>query len=151
MLSVSVLPLQPTIPRATPVVPFPVSTSWSFASRGWGTFEAALLHLDAVLVDELFLLSEQLFVADLAVVDVRQELLAVEGVAHQLTCWMVEGGRIIICLSVESSRGYSLVAASTPPLKFGLISTFRGKTGVAGIAGTAAAASGPASKLSSGG
>lgn len=68
--------------------PFTISVPIAFAlpfpfARG-RPLEATFLHLDAVLVDELFLLAEELLVADRAVVDVGQELLAAERVTHQL-------------------------------------------------------------------
>lgn len=55
------------------------------------------------------------------------------------------------CWLLSASRINWLVAASTPPLKFGLISTFRGRTGAAGSVGTVlATGNGPLSKLSKG-
>lgn len=66
--------------------PFAVTISLSFPLSGRRSLQATFLDFDAVLVDELLLLTEQFFVADRAVIDVGQELLAVECFAHQLVC-----------------------------------------------------------------
>lgn len=77
------LPVAIAIPLTFSVA---IAIPLSFPLARWRSLEAPFLHFDSIFVDEFLLLAEQLLVADRTVVDVGQELLTAERVAHQLIC-----------------------------------------------------------------